>query len=424
MIIISEEKRVKFVQTLNSLAGVFENSDSDSWGKKSDIEAVLDDNIAKTCLYILVSLVNQNMKVTSKSSKVTKVFKKFMRKAKFKKQMDSIVFNQIAYGYSVLYYDLTKDKVMVYDSSTLDLVIDTKIDEFLGVYQRATYVDVESQKQGMKGGAKMIEGFINKDLGLLLVPGIGKGSGESLLVPAYPYVKAKHELVDSLYELVQRLGLLTVIGVDLPGEIGDDGLDDYLAEVEDMVRNSAANTTWILPKDTEVQGVKGSGEARIIESVKTLIDMLDEEIRKCLFVPDTFMTSLSANRATAKEQRYLISSMVDHIRDLIEEALYDLFDSLLEYEGLDADYEFSWGNINLPEPEILATFLYDLLLNNTIDDDEIRAYINMGDMPKALKKLRKEQRAQPNVYQMMGTGPGQNRGQNRWNGGSQNGSDR
>ncbi|MCE7700072.1 MAG: phage portal protein [Methanobacterium paludis] len=410
------------MQTLNSLQGVFEVSDSDSWDKKSDVEAVLDDNIAKTCLHILVSLVNQNLTVSSKKAQITKAFKKFMRSAKFKKQMDSIVFNQIGYGYAVLYFDVTKDKVMVYDSSTLDLVIDTKIDEFLGVYQRAQWCDPEQQKKGMQT-SEMVEGFIDVNLGLLLVPGIGKGSGESLLVPAYPYVKAKHELVDSLYELVQRLGLLTVIGVDLPGEVGSEDLDEYLTEVEQMVLNSASNTTWILPKETEVQGVRGSGEARIIESVKTLIDMLDEEIRKCLFVPDTFMTSLSANRATAKEQRYLISSMVDHIRDLIEEALYPLFDSILKYEGLSGDYEFTWGNINLPEPEILATFLQNLLFNNTISDDEIRGWLNMGQLPKELKTLKKEQRdqqKQQNIYQMMGYG--QNNQQDK--GGGDNGSGR
>lgn len=397
------------------MQGIFEVNDTDYWEDTADIDTVIDDNIALTCLQILVSLVNQNMKITSKDKKVQKTIDQFNRKIKIRKKMDSIVFNQLGRGYSVFFYDVTNPKLMVYDTSTIKyLVKDTRVDEFLGIYQVASFADPEQQKKGITT-AELVEQFIPADDNLILVPGIGKGDGQSLLLTAYPFVKAKQELVNSLYDLVKRLGLLMVIGVDLPGDVSDDDTGEYLDEIEALVQQAKANSTWILPKETEVKGVTGSGEARVIESVKTLIEMLDEEIRKCLFIPDTFLSSLSANRATAKEQRYLIASMVDHIRDLIEEALYDVYDQLLSYHGLPLKYEFTWGNINLPDPEALFTFLSTLLELDGITTDEVRGFINMGLTPKELKKLQKQKNKMvgQNIYQQMGYN--QNReGDKRW----------
>ena len=386
------------------MQGIFEVNDTDYWEDTADIDTVIDDNIALTCLQILVSLVNQNMTITSKDKKVQNTIDQFNKKIKIRKKMDSIVFNQLGRGYSVFFYDVTNPKLMVYDTSTIKyLVKDTRVDEFLGIYQVASFADPEQQKKGITT-TELKEKFIPVDDNLILVPGIGKGDGQSLLLSAYPFVKAKQELVNSLYDLVKRLGLLMVIGVDLPGDVSDDDTGEYLDEIEALVQQAKANSTWILPKETEVKGVTGSGEARVIESVKTLIEMLDEEIRKCLFIPDTFLSSLSANRATAKEQRYLIASMVDHIRDLIEEALYDMYDKLLSYHGLPLKYEFTWGNINLPEPEALFTFLSTLLEFDGITTDEVRGFINMGLTPKELKKLQKQKNKMvgQNIYQQMG----------------------
>ena len=386
------------------MQGIFEVNDTDYWEDTADIDTVIDDNIALTCLQILVSLVNQNMTITSKDKKVQNTIDQFNRKIKIRKKMDSIVFNQLGRGYSVFFYDVTNPKLMVYDTSTIKyLVKDTRVDEFLGIYQVASFADPEQQKKGITT-TELKEKFIPVDDNLILVPGIGKGDGQSLLLSAYPFVKAKQELVNSLYDLVKRLGLLMVIGVDLPGDVSDDDTGEYLDEIEALVQQAKANSTWILPKETEVKGVTGSGEARVIESVKTLIEMLDEEIRKCLFIPDTFLSSLSANRATAKEQRYLIASMVDHIRDLIEEALYDMYDKLLSYHGLPLKYEFTWGNINLPEPEALFAFLSTLLEFDGITTDEVRGFINMGLTPKELKKLQKQKNKMvgQNIYQQMG----------------------
>jgi len=413
---ITESKNlVKFASKLKGMQGIFEVNDTDYWEDTADIDTVIDDNIALTCLQILVSLVNQNMKITSKDKKVQKTVDQFNRKIKIRKKMDSIVFNQLGRGYSVFFYDVTNPKLMVYDTSTIKyLVKDTRVDEFLGIYQVASFADPEQQKKGITT-AELVEQFIPADDNLILVPGIGKGDGQSLLLTAYPFVKAKQEFVNSLYDLVQRLGLLMVIGVDLPGDVSDDDTGEYLDEIEALVQQAKANSTWILPKETEVKGVTGSGEARVIESVKTLIEMLDEEIRKCLFIPDTFLSSLSANRATAKEQRYLIASMVDHIRDLIEEALYDVYDQLLLYHGLPLKYEFTWGNINLPEPEALFTFLSTLLEFDGITTDEVRGFINMGLTPKELKRLQKQKNKMvgQNIYQQMGYN--QNReGDKRW----------
>jgi hypothetical protein len=413
---ITESKNlVKFASKLKGMQGIFEVNDTDYWEDTADIDTVIDDNIALTCLQILVSLVNQNMKITSKDKKVQKTVDQFNRKIKIRKKMDSIVFNQLGRGYSVFFYDVTNPKLMVYDTSTIKyLVKDTRVDEFLGIYQVASFADPEQQKKGITT-TELVEQFIPADDNLILVPGIGKGDGQSLLLTAYPFVKAKQELVNSLYDLVKRLGLLMVIGVDLPGDVSDDDTGEYLDEIEALVQQAKANSTWILPKETEVKGVTGSGEARVIESVKTLIEMLDEEIRKCLFIPDTFLSSLSANRATAKEQRYLIASMVDHIRDLIEEALYDVYDQLLLYHGLPLKYEFTWGNINLPEPEALFTFLSTLLEFDGITTDEVRGFINMGLTPKELKRLQKQKNKMvgQNIYQQMGYN--QNReGDKRW----------
>lgn len=386
------------------MQGIFEVNDTDYWEDTADIDTVIDDNIALTCLQILVSLVNQNMTITSKDKKVQNTIDQFNKKIKIRKKMDSIVFNQLGRGYSVFFYDVTNPKLMVYDTSTIKyLVKDTRVDEFLGIYQVASFADPEQQKKGITT-TELKEKFIPVDDNLILVPGIGKGDGQSLLLSAYPFVKAKQELVNSLYDLVKRLGLLMVIGVDLPGDVSDDDTGEYLDEIEALVQQAKANSTWILPKETEVKGVTGSGEARVIESVKTLIEMLDEEIRKCLFIPDTFLSSLSANRATAKEQRYLIASMVDHIRDLIEEALYDVYDQLLSYHGLPLKYEFTWGNINLPDPEALFTFLSTLLELDGITTDEVRGFINMGLTPKELKKLQKQKNKMvgQNIYQQMG----------------------
>ena len=391
------------------MQGVFEINSDDFISKEYDIGSILEDNIAKTCLNILVSLVNQNMKVVSKNRKVQDTINQFNKDIKIKRKMDSIIFNQLSYGNSVFFYDVVDPRMMVYDSSTYELVIDPKIDKFEGIYQRTTYDDPKALKEGRKE-LKKWEEFIDQE-NLIIVPGIGRGYGESILLPAQPYVHAKTELVNSLYELVRRLGLLTVVGVDLPGDVSDNQLDDYLDEVQEMVEQAKANSTWILPRDCTVEGVKGSGEARIIESVKMIIDMLDEETRKCLFVPDTFLSSLSANRATAKEQRYLISSMVSHIRDLNEESLTEMYDLLLTHHGLQNDYEFTWGNINLPEPETLFSIMKDLIEMDVMTEDEVRGYINLGNMPPELIKKIKDKEKKQDIYTMMGVNQ-QNEGQN------------
>jgi len=392
---------------LGKVNGVFEDTKTDKWGDQADINKIITDNIAKTCLHIIVSLVNQNMRITSKNRKAEKIFKQFNKDVKIKRKMDSLVFNQLGWGNSVFYFDVTdnpKPKMMVYDASTYELVTDPSIDEFLGIYQKTTFNDPDAQKEG-RFEAKIVDKYIEDD-NLVLVPGIGKGYGESILLPSYQFVKAKSELVESLYDLVRRLGLLTVVGVDLPGDLSDDDLEEYLDEVETLVQSASANSTWILPKECTVEGVRSSGEARIIESVKSLIDLLDEEIRKCVFIPDTFLSSLSANRATAKEQRYLIASMVAHIRDLIEESLIEMYDALLLHNGLvDIDYEFSWGNINLPEPETLFTFITDMVDRNVMSEDEARGYVNLGSLPYKLKKKRKlmsQMYTQGDIYSRMG----------------------
>lgn len=408
--VIFISRRVKFAKQLNKMNGVFEETKTDYWSGKANISDVLEDNIAKTCLHIIVSLVNQNMRVTSSKKKAEKVFKQFNKDVKIKRKMDSLVFNQLAWGNSVFYFDVTdnpKPKLMVYDTSTYELVIDPTKDEFQGIYQKTSYRDPEALKEG-RSGMKQIDKFIPSE-NLIIVPGIGKGYGESVVTPAYPFVKAKKELVNSLYDLVKRLGLLTVVGVDLPGDVSTDDLEDYLDDISDLVETASANSIWILPKETTVEGVRSSGEARIIESVKSLIDLLDEEIRKCLFIPDTFLSSLSANRATAKEQRYLIASMVSHIRDLVEESLTEMYDALLKHHGIKAEYKFTWGNINLPEPEKLFDFILQLLLSDVMTEDEIRSYINLGSMPKELVKKRLERAEQAkqgigegkNIYEMM-----------------------
>jgi hypothetical protein len=384
------ERRVKYATKLSELQGIFETVDS---GKlldvKPDLSDVMEDSIAKTCLHILVGLTNQNMRITSKSKKVEKVFKDFNKKVQIKRKMDSIVFNQLGYGTGVIYFDVTKPKIKVYDNTTIEIIHDPLQDEFVGLWQKAEYLDPVAMKQGIRS-YKWVDEFIAPD-NLLVVPGIGTAYGNSLLEPCIPYVRAKRELVDSLYELVKRLGLLTKVGVELPGDISDDSVDEYLDKVADMLEAAAANTTWILPKETDVEGVRGSGEARIIESVKVLIELLDEEIRKCVFVPDTFLTSLSANRATAKEQRYLIASMVQHIRDLIEESLRPMYDKVLFREGLSKqEYTFSWGNINMPEPEALFTFIQAFLDQDGITIDEVRAFLNLGSMPPELVKRQKQ----------------------------------
>ncbi len=367
---------VKFAQKLAS-AGVGEGGTVKDMDFNQKITEILEDNIANTCMLILTGLVNQHLKVTSPNPNIVKAINDFNRNAKMIRKMDSIVLNQLSYGHSVIFYDVTKPKVMVYDTSTFDLVHDPTKDEFLGIYQKMEYYDPIALKQGRKE-KKTYESFI-PNRNLALIPGIGKGHGESVIQNAYPFVVAKKQLVETLPDLVKRLGLLTKIGVDLPGDIGESDVEEYIDKIEEMIKQSLPNSFWIIPKETEVEGVRGSGEAKVIESVKLIIDLFDEEIRKCTFVPDTFLTSLSANRATAKEQRYLISSMVDHIRDLIEESLADMYDSVLLWNGIaDFDYEFTWGNINLPEPEILATFLIDSYDRDIMDMDEVRAFLNLG----------------------------------------------
>jgi hypothetical protein len=177
----------------------------------------------------------------------------------------------------------------------------------------------------------------------------------------------------------------------MPGDIKSEEVDDYLDEISGMIEAGNANSTYIFPTGTQVEGVRGSGEARVIESVKTIIDMLDEEIRKCLFVPDTFLSSLSANRATAKEQRYLIATMVKHIRELIEEALRPMYMEYCLANGLKPEFDFTWGNINLPDPEELFKTMKDLVPFGIITEDDIRSYLNLGKIT-----------GKRNVYQMMG----------------------
>jgi len=398
---------VKFASKLKGMQGIFETNEQDSFETPAQIDLVLTDSIAMTCLHILVSLVNQNMRVKSKNKQVQKVVKQFNRQIKIKKKMDSIAFNQLGRGYSVFFYDVVNPRLMVYDTKSIKYLIkNPKTDYFEGIWQQTTYIDPNELKKGFRK-SELVEQYIDQE-NLILVPGIGRADGESLLIPAYPYVKAKKELVDSLYDLVRRLGLLLVVGVDLPGDVSDDDTDEYLDEIQAIVEAAKANSTWILPKETDVTGVTGSGEARVIESVKVLIEFLDEEIRKCLFIPDTFLSSLSANRATAKEQRYLIASMVAHIRDLIEESLYDVYDKLLTHHGLPLEYEFTWGNINLPEPEALFTFIRDLLDRDGITYDEVRGFINLGILPNELvRKIKKREKMAlqgggQNIYQQMG----------------------
>lgn len=400
----SSTQLVKFASKLKGMQGIFESNENDSWETPANIDMVLTDSIAMTCLHILVSLVNQNMRVKSKNKKVQSVVKQFNRKIKIKKKMDSIAFNQLGRGYSVFFYDVVNPRLMVYDTKSIKYLIkDPETDTFEGIYQSTTYIDPNELKKGFRK-AEIKEKYIPPE-NLILVPGIGKADGESLLIPAYPYVKAKKELVDSLYDLVRRLGLLLVVGVDLPGDVSDDDTEEYLEEIQGIVEAAKANSTWILPKETEVTGVTGSGEARVIESVKTLIEFLDEEIRKCLFVPDTFLSSLSANRATAKEQRYLISSMVAHIRDLIEESLYEVYDDLLLHHGLPLEYEFTWGNINLPDPEGLFVFIRDMFDRDVMTPDEVRGFVNLGILPSELarKIKRREKQAFQNNSQFSGS---------------------
>jgi hypothetical protein len=386
----AKDKLIKFASSLSELQGVFETTENDMYFDKVEVSEVMEESIARTCLNILVSLVNQDMQITSKNAKLEKAIVKFNRKAQIKRKMDSIVFNQLGYGTGLIFYDVTIPKIKIYDNETIEIIHNPLADEFEGLWQEAQYLDPEELKKGFRH-LKWVREYIKPD-NLLVIPGIGRGYGESLLRPAIPYVAAKRELVSSLYDLVRRLGLLTVIGVELPGDISDDSVDEYLKQIEDMIHKAAANTTWILPKETVVEGVRGSGEARIIESVKTIIELLDEEIRKCVFVPDTFLTSLSANRATAKEQRYMIASMIQHVRDLIEEALRTLYDQVLIYEGFNPDideYDFSWGNINMPEPEALFTFLTSAIDQKIVEPDEVRAFLNLGSMSPALAKLQK-----------------------------------
>lgn len=402
---MSGEKLIKYAKKISSFQGVFEDTKTSLWQDKSDIQLVMEDNIAKTCLHIIVSLVNQDMQIVSEDKEAQKVLKQYNKQVKIKRKMDSIVFNQIGWGNSVFFYDVVRPKLMVYDSSTFDIVSDSKKDEFLGIYQRTNYVDPEAQKEGMNT-SQMVEEYIDEE-NLILVPGIGSGYGESVLKAAQPYVEAKRDLVNSFVALVKRLGLLTVIGVDLPGELGDDDVDEYLDLVGETVRKASANSIWILPLGTEVSGVKSSGESRVIEAVKTLVELLDEEIRKCLFIPDTFLSSLSANRATAKEQRYLIASMVSHIRDLVEESLIDMYDALLLHHGIEAEYYFTWGNINLPEPEKLFDFIIKLLEMKGMDYDEVRSYINLGVLPDNLRKEiedDKKRATQGDIYRQMSGG--------------------
>lgn len=384
------------------MGGVSEE-DEKLYGDNQKIDYVLKDNIAKTCLHILTSLVNQDMKVTSSNKKIENLITLFNRKAKITRKIDSVVFNQVSYGYSTIQFSIVLNKIKAFDTTSYKLVYDTIADEFHGIYQDTTYLDPTQLKQGYEVRIPF-RGYLDaKNDNLVLIPGIGRALGESLLLPAYPYVKAKAELVDSLYDLVRRLGLLTVINIDFPGDIGDSETEQFLDSVQNMVEEASQNAVWLFPTDTTVQGVKGSGESKVIESVKVMIELLDEEIRKCLFVPDTFLTSLSANRATAKEQRYLIFSMVAHIRKLIEESLIDMYDTLLSTKGLlpknkVPDYKFSWGNINLPEPEVLVDFLIKLAQMNGIRiEDELRSYLNLGTPKKPINN-----NAQPNIYQQMG----------------------
>jgi uncharacterized membrane protein len=74
------------------LQGVSE-SDHKKWGDDQKIKFVLQDSIAKTCVHILTSLVNQNMKVTSKTKKIEDLLNLYLRDVKFKRKMDSIVQN-------------------------------------------------------------------------------------------------------------------------------------------------------------------------------------------------------------------------------------------------------------------------------------------------------------------------------------------
>lgn len=404
------------------LEGVSE-SDKKVLGDNEKIQVVLQDSIAKTCIHILTSLVNQNMKVTSKNKKIEDVINLYNRNAKAKRKI-----------YTTLQYSIVNNKIKVFDTSTYKLVYDTILDEFLGIFQDTTYKDPAQMKLGIEM-EKQYRNFLDKDLkNLVLVPGVGRGLGESLLLPAYPYVVAKNELLNNLSDLVKRLGLLTVITLDFPGDIGDSEIDDFLAEVQEMIEEASPNTIWVFPSGTDVEGVKGSGESKIIESVKVMIELLDEEIRKCLFVPDTFLTSLSANRATAKEQRYLIASMVAHIRDLIEEALIDVYDEILRVNGLlkegeIPDYKFTWGNINLPEPETLFNFLIQLADRNGIKiDDEVRSYINLGsptetiENPYSLASFGTESQSNQgqDIYSKMGYNTKSNQSNTQPKGGEKN----
>jgi hypothetical protein len=83
--------------------------------------------------------------------------------------------------------------------------------------------------------------------------------------------------------------------------------------------------------------------------------------------------------------------MVQHIRDLIEESLRPMYDKVLFREGLSKqEYTFSWGNINMPEPEALFTFIQAFLDQDGITIDEVRAFLNLGSMPPELVKRQKQ----------------------------------
>ena len=143
----SSTQLVKFASKLKGMQGIFESNENDSWETPANIDVVLTDSIAMTCLHILVSLVNQNMRVKSKNKKVQSVVKQFNRKIKIKKKMDSIAFNQLGRGYSVFFYDVVNPRLMVYDNKSIKYLIkDPETDTFEGIYQSTTYIDPNELK--------------------------------------------------------------------------------------------------------------------------------------------------------------------------------------------------------------------------------------------------------------------------------------
>lgn len=367
-------KSLNIIKHIKKFMGVGELH-KEEIGDKDKIDLIIKDSTIQTCVNYLVSLINQDMKITGTPEIITILTKLNNEHINIVSTLDSIIYNIIVYGYSAIYFDPVNKKMSVYDSETIDIVHDPQNDVMEGLYQDISYVDPESLKKGFKS-TKYYRSFIKPD-NIYIFKGIGRGYGESVILPAYEYVKAKTELVTSLPDLVKRLGLLTVISIDVPADLSSSDLQNYLQELGDVVSEQKANTTWILPSNTRVDGVKGSGESKIVQSVNEILFSLSEEIRKIVFIPDTFLTSVNSNRATAKEQRFITSILVEHYRNLIVETLKKLYDIYLKYERVDGEYDIVFKTVNVPEPETFYTVLNQLYELGVVDANELRSFYHL-----------------------------------------------